>query len=104
MMKLKEILKGIKITTLYGDEDKSISGITADSRAVKPGNLFVAVRGTKSDGHDFIEKAISDGAAAVICEIPPEPLPEGVTVVVTDNSTAAPGLAASAFYDHPSGR
>jgi UDP-N-acetylmuramoyl-L-alanyl-D-glutamate--2,6-diaminopimelate ligase len=104
MKKLRDILTDIKIITLYGDEDKTISGVTADSRAVKPGSLFIAVRGTKSDGHAFIGKAVSDGAAAIICETPPEPIPQGVTVVVVADSTAAPGLAASAFYDHPSGK
>ncbi len=102
MMKLRNILTDIKIISLHGDDDKIITGVTVDSRAVKPGNLFIAVRGTKSDGHAFIGKAVSEGASAIICETPPEPLPEGVTVIVIEDTTAAPGLTASAFYDHPS--
>jgi len=71
---------------------------------VAPGSLFVAVRGTKSDGHAFIGKAAEAGAAAVICESLPEEYPDGVTMIVVDDSAAATGLAASAFYDHPSRR
>ncbi len=101
-MKLRNILTDIKAISLHGDEDINITGVTADSRAVKPGNLFIAVRGTKSDGHAFIAKAVSEGASAIICETPPETLPEGVTVIVVEDSTSAPGLTASAFYDFPS--
>ncbi len=97
MMKLRDILTDIKIKTLYGDEDKTISGVTADSRAVKPGSLFIAVRGTKIDGHAFIGKAVSDGAAAIICETPPEPIPQGVTVVVVEDSTCCTGTGCIGF-------
>jgi UDP-N-acetylmuramoyl-L-alanyl-D-glutamate--2,6-diaminopimelate ligase len=68
MKELKDILKEIVVTNIYGDDDKVIAGVTADSRAVQPGWLFVAVRGTQSDGHLFISKAVEAGAVAVICE------------------------------------
>ena len=102
MKELKKILEDIKVTRIYGDEGMVITGITADSRDVKPGNLFIAVKGTKSDGHKFIGKAIESGATAVICEVLPAVQYEGVTVIVVEDSAAATGLAASAFYDHPS--
>jgi UDP-N-acetylmuramoyl-L-alanyl-D-glutamate--2,6-diaminopimelate ligase len=102
MKELKKILEEIKVTNVYGDEDKFITGVTADSREVKPGSLFIAVRGTKSDGHAFIGKAVGSGATAVICEELPEKLHEGVTMIVVQDSAAATGMAASAFYDHPS--
>jgi len=104
MKKLKKILEEIRVTHVYGDDEQIISAVTADSRAVAPGSLFVAVRGTKSDGHAFIGKAAEAGAAAVICESLPEEYPDGVTMIVVDDSAAATGLAASAFYDHPSRR
>ncbi|HUW93580.1 MAG TPA: UDP-N-acetylmuramoyl-L-alanyl-D-glutamate--2,6-diaminopimelate ligase [Bacteroidales bacterium] len=103
MMKdLKEILKGIKVSTANGDTSVIITGITSDSRTVERGNVFVAVKGTKSDGHDFIEKAVGTGAVAVICETMPADRAKGVTYIVAEDSATALGMAASAFYDHPS--
>ncbi len=104
MKELKNILKDLKVTAIHGDEERLIAGITADSRAVMPGWLFVAVRGTKSDGHAFIGNAVEAGAVAVICEAIPGESFDGVTMIVVDDSAAATGLAASAFYDHPSGK
>ena len=102
MKELNEILKRIKVWTVYGDTSIHITGITADSRAVGSGNLFVAVKGTKSDGHDFIEKAVSAGAVAVICGRAPEKNAEGVTYILAENPSEALAIAASAFYDYPS--
>jgi UDP-N-acetylmuramoyl-L-alanyl-D-glutamate--2,6-diaminopimelate ligase len=102
MKELQKILEDITVTHLYGDQGKVLTGITADSRDVRPGNLFIAVKGTKSDGHQFIGKAVEAGAAAVICEVLPEGQHEGVTVIVVEDSAAATGRAASAYYDHPS--
>lgn len=102
MTELRKILAEIKVTSIHGNTDRVITGVTADSREVKPGYLFVAVKGTKTDGHAFIGTAVKAGASAVICESAPDPLPEGVTTVVAVDSAAATGLAASAFYDYPS--
>jgi UDP-N-acetylmuramoyl-L-alanyl-D-glutamate--2,6-diaminopimelate ligase len=102
MRELNRILADIKITSVHGDTDRVITGVTADSREVKPGFLFVAVRGTKTDGHDFIGKAIERGASAVICEELPDQEAGDVTMIVAGDSAAATGLAASAFYDYPS--
>jgi UDP-N-acetylmuramoyl-L-alanyl-D-glutamate--2,6-diaminopimelate ligase len=74
MKELENILKELKVTRICGDEKKLITGVTADSREVQPGSLFIAVRGTKSDGHAFIGIAIELGAIAVICEKLPEDL------------------------------
>lgn len=104
MKELKHILKELSVTQIYGDQAKLITAVTADSREVKAGSLFIAVRGTKCDGHAFISQAVEAGAAAVICEQLPEALHEGVTMIVVDDSAAATGMAASAFYDHPSRR
>jgi UDP-N-acetylmuramoyl-L-alanyl-D-glutamate--2,6-diaminopimelate ligase len=102
MVELKTILKDIKVVKAYGDEERLITGVTADSRDVRPGSLFVAVKGTKSDGHAYISKAVEAGATAVICELLPEKISEGTTVLIVEDSAAATGLAASAFYGHPS--
>jgi UDP-N-acetylmuramoyl-L-alanyl-D-glutamate--2,6-diaminopimelate ligase len=102
MTELKKILADLTIISLCGDNNRVITGITADSREVKHGYLFIAVRGTQSDGHDFIDNAIKDGATAVISEAYKGKVPDNVTVAVVDDSAAAAGMAASAFYDNPS--
>ena len=106
MKKLEDILKDLSVKRILGDGDKTITGITADSREVKPGFMFIAVKGTNTDGHDFIGKVIDAGAAAVICENLPENFSgssiSGVTMIIVEDSAAATGMAASAFYDHPS--
>jgi UDP-N-acetylmuramoyl-L-alanyl-D-glutamate--2,6-diaminopimelate ligase len=84
---------------------KNFTLITADSRKVIPGALFVAVKGFSSDGHDFIAGAIAKGAAGIICERIPEGVDTtGVEVEIVENSRRALALAADAFYDHPSGK
>ena len=68
MRYLSDILEGLAFTELHGSADMEISAIVFDSRKVIPGSLFVAVRGTQVDGHDYIDQAVSRGAVAVICE------------------------------------
>lgn len=104
MMTLKKILKQVEHLSLTGKDDLEIMAISADSRAIVPGSLFVAVRGTKTDGHAFIGKAIEAGAKTVICEKLPEEKYEGVTFVVVADASMALGTAASAFYDNPSSK
>lgn len=99
---LQNILYKINLKAVSGPTDVSIVDITFDSRQVAPGSLFVAVKGTQSDGHDYIEKAIEKGAAAILAETLPRPLPEGVTWVQVVNSAAALGIAAANFYGNPS--
>jgi UDP-N-acetylmuramoyl-L-alanyl-D-glutamate--2,6-diaminopimelate ligase len=82
--------------------DTDIKGISFDSRKVEPAFVFVAVTGTLSDGHVFIEKAIDSGARAIVCEKLPETVKEGVTYVTVKNSAQALGIMASNFYDNPS--
>lgn len=79
-----------------------VISISFDSRKVRQGHLFVAVRGTQSDGHAFIQKAIESGAVAVVCERLPEAINDGVTYVSVKNSGQALGIMASNFYGRPS--
>lgn len=73
-----------------------------DSRNVKNFSLFVAVRGTAVDGHEFIQKAIDNGAIGIVCEVLPEQLLDRITYVQVSNSAEALGYIASNFYDNPS--
>jgi UDP-N-acetylmuramoyl-L-alanyl-D-glutamate--2,6-diaminopimelate ligase len=79
-----------------------VKGICFDSRQVKPGFLFVALKGTQSDGHQYISKALSLGAVAIVCEVLPESVPDNVTFVTVKNSSQALGVIASNFYQNPS--
>lgn len=98
---LADIIKGIELEIL-GNSHQDISGIQLDSRKVESGNLFVAVKGTQSDGHVFIEQAIRSGAAAVLCEVLPQHPNPGIVWLKSMNSSEALGKIASAFYGHPS--
>lgn len=100
--KLSQLLDSIEVKQVVGDVEKSIADITCDSRTVKEGSLFIAVRGVSVDAHQFLPQVASDGAAAVVCEeLPTEPS-SAVTYVVVENSTIALAHLASSWYDNPS--
>ncbi len=104
MRYLSDILKNVPATELQGAYDVEITSIAFDSRQVKPSSLFVAVKGTAVDGHDYIEQAIKDGAVAVICEdLPGHTAGEVDFIMVADSSVALAQLAAN-FYDQPSAK
>ena len=96
-MLLKDIIKEIQ-ASVVGNADIEIKGIAYDSRCVKEGYLFIAIRGFETDGHKYIESAIEKGAIAVIGE---EDLSLSCTYVKTDNSRRAMALCGAAFYGHP---
>lgn len=100
-MKLELLIKDIKCTAIYGSTDLEISGINIDSRLVEEGNLFVAVKGTQADGHNYIGKAIEKGAQAVVCETLPEDKPEDITFIQVQNSEDIIGKIATTFYGNP---
>ena len=97
-MKLRDILKGIEILSASGPMELEIPGIAYDSRQVKPGELFVAVTGFASDGHEFIPMAMEKGAALVLCERVPE---GGVPYVQVKDTRQALALASANLFDHP---
>ena len=102
MKKLSELLSATTVGELLGDSETAIHGLTYDSRAVKSGDCFFAVPGTRCDGHDFIGAAVAAGAAAVVCERLPQRTSEGVSYVVTEDSRGALADMAAAFYGNPS--
>ncbi|MGN6401201.1 MAG: UDP-N-acetylmuramoyl-L-alanyl-D-glutamate--2,6-diaminopimelate ligase [Flavisolibacter sp.] len=101
MKKLSDILYKVQTTALAGNTNIDITDVQIDSRKVQKGSLFVAVRGVAVDGHGFIEKAIEQGAVAVVSEELPASQKEGVTYVKTNNSAEAAGKIAHNFYDAP---
>lgn len=102
MRSVRDLTGRAGIVSVKGDTGTMVSDISFDSRTVGPGTLFVAVRGTKSDGHDFIPAAVSSGASAVVCERLPENPTEGVCWILTDDSARALGVVASEFFGNPS--
>ena len=103
-MKLNEILSKVTPLDIRGNAEVEITGVNIDSRRIEKGHLFVAIKGTKVDGHSFIQKAIDLGAAAILCEYLPETLSEGVTYVVVDSSEAAVGPVATMYYGDPTSK
>lgn len=104
MMELKDILYKVKITSSSGDMSVEVAGIAFDSRQVRKGFLFVAIKGTQSDGHAFIQKAISNGATTVVAERLPDNLLPSVTYVTVKSSAKALGVIASNFHHNPSSK
>lgn len=102
MKLLKDILYKARLEQVVGSTNAAIEQVTFDSRAVKPFTAFVAIKGTKSDGHDFIAKALELGASAIVCEELPQELKDGVTYVRVADSQHALAVLASNFYDRPS--
>jgi UDP-N-acetylmuramoyl-L-alanyl-D-glutamate--2,6-diaminopimelate ligase len=104
LKKLSDILYKVRISGLAGNTDVDILDVQIDSRKVKTGSLFIAVKGAVSDGHEYIGQAISKGAVAVIGEGLPQSKTEGVTFVQTPDSAEAAGQVAHNFYDQPTQR
>ena len=104
MAVLADLLKNVKVIGINGNPDVEINGMELDSRQVKPGGLFFAVKGTVTDGHKFIPKALENGAVAVVCEDLPETMPEGVTFVKLENTEHAVGQIATDFYGDPTSK
>ncbi len=102
MKLLSDILYKASIETLKGNTDRLISLVTFNSAKVVPVSLFVATRGTRTDGHLYIEKAIEAGAIAIVCEELPEKTNDDITYIVVKNSARALGVIASNFHDNPS--
>lgn len=105
MQKLNKLLSAIIIEDIIADEgngDMPVTTITADSRKVVPGALFVAVRGPLADGHDYIADAVSAGATAIVAEELPPSGHSGVTFVKVANSAVALGYLSSEWYGNPS--
>lgn len=102
MKQLKDILYKVHIEAVHGATDITISKIEFDSRKIELNDVFVAIRGTLSDGHDYIEKALSLGAIAVICEEFPSVIVNGVTYIKVKDSNEALAFLAANYYENPS--
>jgi len=103
-MILSDILQNVILLKTAGDTDIDIQHIQFDSRKVEAGSVFVATRGTASDGHQFIPMAIEKGAMAIVCEEMPADIKPGITYIKVESSSDVLGKMASAWYDFPSSK
>lgn len=104
MMKLSELIISLECLQIFGSVDIAVDEIQFDSRIINQNALFIAVRGTLTDGHLFIERAIERGAVAVVCERLPDKLHGSVTYIQVSNSASSLALLAAEFYGHPSSK
>ncbi|WPQ62937.1 UDP-N-acetylmuramoyl-L-alanyl-D-glutamate--2,6-diaminopimelate ligase [Chitinophaga sancti] len=102
MKTLRDILYNVNIVAVKGSTDTAVNALNIDSRAIRPGDAFIAIRGVHADGHLFIDKAVQQGAAVVICEELPAQTADNVVYVQVNSSATAAGVIAGNFYDNPS--
>lgn len=100
-MILKELLSAIQPKEIIGDTEKEITGVNIDSRLVENGHLFMAMRGTVTDGHTYISTAINKGATAILCEELPEEFNDSITYIKVEDSEDAAGKLAHRFFGNP---
>ncbi len=102
MTSLKDILYGVGLTAVSGTTAKLVNHICFDSRSVELDDVFVAIKGTQSDGHTYIKKAIDLGANSIVCEKMPEELINEISYIEVEDSKKALAIMASNFYGNPS--
>lgn len=99
---LKDILYKVTINAVVGSTSNAVNKIEFDSRKIETNDVFVAIRGTVTDGHNYIAKAITNGASSVVCEVLPDSLQDGITYIEVANSNQALAYMAANYYEHPS--
>ncbi len=102
MALLQDILYGIDVKSITGSSVNEVTDLQIDSRKVTTGSCFIAIKGSNTDGHNFIDIANKNGAAVVICEHLPVNTKDKVRYVLVENSAAAAGIIAHNFYEQPS--
>ncbi len=104
MIVLKDILYKVAIEAVKGSTEIAVNKIEFDSRKIQENDVFVAIRGTVSNGHDFIEKAINLGAVVIVCDTLPEVIIKGITYIQVKDTNSALAFMASNYYDNPSSK
>lgn len=103
-MELKKLLKHTQVLNVVGTQDKEITGVNIDSRLIEKGHMFFAVKGTQTDGHNYIDKAIASGATAVVLQDMPEHTSDDVTYIQVADTEQVVGEIATLFYDNPTSK
>src|SRR5207253_2313877 len=102
MALLKNILNSVKIISTTGNTVEEVKDLQIDSRKVTAGSCFIAIKGSAADGHNYIDTAITNGAAVIVCENIPSQIKDGVMYVEVENSAKAAGIMAHNFYGQAS--
>ena len=102
MARLQDILYKVHLKQVHGSTDLEVADIQIDSRKASKGSVFIAIKGVQADGHQFIDKAIQQGATAIVCEQLPKDLQEGITYLQVSNAHEATAYMAHNFYGEPS--
>ena len=102
MKLLKDVIYGIRIEEVKGNTNVALENVSFDTREVQNLSLFVAIKGTNTDGHNFINKAEESGACAIVCQELPKILKDEITYIKVSDSAESLGIIASNFYDNPS--
>ena len=103
-MNIEQLITKSKPISIIGQTDVEINGIEIDSRKILPGKVFVAIRGTQTDGHNFISKAIELGATAIVCEQLPSVLSDNVVYIQYQSTEEVVGQLATNFYGNPTSK
>ena len=103
-MLLKELIKEIENLDIRGSTNIKVNNVSKNSNEIKPGDLFVAIKGSKSDGHDFINDAIIKGAKCILCEKIIDVEDDNLTFVITKCSKETYSRVCSKFFDNPSNK
>ena len=101
-MQLKDILYKVTINAVVGSTSLAVNALHFDSRQVLKGDVFIAIKGTNVDGHQYIDAVIEQGAIAIVCEALPDNLIDGITYIVVENTNVALAYMASNFFGNPS--
>ncbi|MEO6540418.1 MAG: UDP-N-acetylmuramoyl-L-alanyl-D-glutamate--2,6-diaminopimelate ligase [Ferruginibacter sp.] len=101
-MILQDILYKVSIRSIKGNADTEVNSLLIDSRDVKPGSCFIALKGTKTDGQEFIKSAVEKGAVVIVCETMPIVISDNITYVQVENTAEAAGYMSHNFYGEPS--
>ena len=101
-MILTELLRDVNPINIVGNKEKEITGVNIDSRRIDKGHLFIAIKGTQVDGHNYIDKAIAQGAVAIICEKIPLNTDDKITYIQVESTESIVGNIATIFYGEPS--
>ena len=102
MRLLQNILSNLPTISIHGTSNREVNTLCIDSRLVKEGSMFIAIKGSSVDGHQFIATAIKHGATSILCETVPTERNDQVTYIQVQDAGIAAGLIASAFYNNPS--
>jgi len=102
MKKLKDILYKVSLLEVSGSTDRNISRISFDSRDISKNSLFIAVKGTQVDGHEYMTQSVKKGTIAIVCEKLPGKPSKGITYIKVKDSSAALGVIAHNFFEEPS--